>query len=369
MQPMHASLCSRPSPFRSRGWAHTRIPARFTSTALELSSHSSNHHGAKRTEERLSARALKEHAEKLSQCIIDGPAWSGHARWKGFMQVVASIVLELDKLSQVLTVAAEAKDIARARTEPARNPQREEDLEGSGLREQREHNDPLFDTLRQSLAQLDDYEMLLVDDALMGISEGSSAAVKTHRRTDFRRKLGLRETAVFVPRISQWGPASAYGTVHVWKVPSEGATEARQSAALARALKQAPQMATRQMMRYFQTQFLNTNISKSILRSMWDCLRKDTARERDGRQEEIDDRVLTWMSRKGVTDTDLFWDLRQMNGPHESDAFTPFWDEMGVYLELEIGAGAHERRAAGSEHVTHAATVISVPQLIRTRGC
>ena len=101
-------------------------------------------------------------------------------------------------------------------------------------------------------------------------------------------------------------------------------------------------------MRYFQTQFLNTNISKSILRSMWDCLRKDTARERDGRQEEIDDRVLTWMSRKGVTDTDLFWDLRQMNGPHESDAFTPFWDEMGVYLEMEIGAGAHERRAAGS---------------------
>ena len=83
-------------------------------------------------------------------------------------------------------------------------------MEGSGLREQREHNDPLFDTLRQSLAQLDDYEMLLVDDALMGISEGSSAAVKTHRRTDFRRKLGLRETAVFVPRISQWGPASAY---------------------------------------------------------------------------------------------------------------------------------------------------------------
>ena len=68
-------------------------------------------------------------------------------------------------------------------------------------------------------------------------------------------------------------------------------------------------MATRQMMRYFQTQFLNTNISKSILRSMWDCLRKDTARERDGRQEEIDDRVLTWMSREGVTDTDLFWDL------------------------------------------------------------
>ena len=96
-----------PSLFRSRGRAHTRIPARFTSTALELLSHSSNHHGAKRTEERLSARALREHAEKLSQCI-DGPAWSGHARWKGFMQDVASMALELDKLSQALVVAAAA---------------------------------------------------------------------------------------------------------------------------------------------------------------------------------------------------------------------------------------------------------------------
>ena len=133
------------------------------------------------------------------------------------------MALELDKLSQALTVAAGAKDIARARTAPARNPQREEYLEGSGLREQREHNDPLFDTLRQSLAQLDDYEMLLVDDALMGISEGSSAAVKTHRRTDFRRKLGLRETAVFVHVFRSGGPHPH--TVHVWKVPSEGATE------------------------------------------------------------------------------------------------------------------------------------------------
>ena len=38
---------------------------------------------------------------------------------------------------------------------------------------------------------------------------------------------------------------------------------------------------------------------------------------------------------------------------------------MTSYLELEVGAGAEERRTAGSMDVTHAAKVISVPSLIR----
>ena len=40
----------------------------------------------------------------------------------------------------------------------------------------------------------------------------------------------------------------------------------------------------------------------------------------------------------------VFWDLRTLNGAdgHKYDAF---WEEMGKFLQLEVGAGAHERRA------------------------
>ena len=94
-------------------------------------------------------------------------------------------------------------------------------------------------------------------------------------------------------------------------------------------------------------------------------MRTDAVRERDARQEEIDDRLLRWMASECVADSEVFWDLRKINGADTSDAFTPFWDEMASYLELEVGAGAEERRTAGSMDVTHAAKVISVPSLIR----
>ena len=99
---------------------------------------------------------------------------------------------------------------------------------------------------------------------------------------------------------------------------------------------------------------------------MFDCMNAgNVIRERGTREEEVDERVLSWMATEGMVEPEVFWDLRKMNGYDQCDALTPFWDEMGKYLELEVGAGAEERRTAATESYTHAAKVISIPQLVR----
>jgi hypothetical protein len=66
---------------------------------------------------------------------------------------------------------------------------------------------------------------------------------------------------------------------------------------------------------------------------MWDAL-SGHGRERDARQEQVDERVLQWMADEGVADERVFWDLRELNGA-AGEKFNAFWDEMAVYLNLE----------------------------------
>eukprot|EP00966_Prymnesium_polylepis_P008152 187744-Prymnesium_polylepis.1 len=114
------------------------------------------------------------------------------------------------------------------------------------------------------------------------------------------------------------------------------------------------------MMRDFYRRFAAAELPTAVLRAFWDEL-SPHQHERDERQAVIDDRVLTWMVSQGITEEAVFWDLRRLNGP-DGHMFDPFWDEMGVYLELDVGAGAHERRAADAGDITFASKVISIPQ-------
>ena len=128
----------------------------------------------------------------------------------------------------------------------------------------------MFDLLRATLANVEDYELVVLDNELMRVGQSAPYAVKTHTRSAFRQRLHLPETAVYVHLFRSGGPHPH--TMHVWKVPCDAAarSEARQNAALARALHDAPQRATRQMLRHFQQQFENVDVSQSVLRSMWD---------------------------------------------------------------------------------------------------
>ena len=121
---------------------------------------------------------------------------------------------------------------------------------------------------------------------------------------------------------------------------------------------EAPQLAMRAMLREFYAQFAATQTPPAILRRMWDALAPDgMARERDARQEEVDNRVLKWMASEGVVDDELFWDLRKIMNGRQGHTFDAFWDEMASFLELEVGAAAHGRRAAEAEDVTYASKV------------
>ena len=140
-------------------------------------------------------------------------------------------------------------------------------------------------------------------------------------------------------------------------------SQAKQVATVAQATKFAPIAATRHMMRDFYQTHTGTQLPTAVLRLMWDELSGGT-RERDSRQQVIDDNVLQWMTSVSVSDEAVFWDMRELNG-NDGHKFDPFWDELGSFLELEVGAGAHERRATEGVDIVYAATIISVPQLIR----
>ena len=325
---------------------------------------SEEHHGAKPLPERLSAAKLQRHADSLAG-FIGCAAWAETAPWQPFMQDVAALVDGMEKLAAAMVKKSAADRKARADPVPPRAPDREEDVEGSRPIEPCAPEAALerYDLLRARLAKLKDYELLLLDDALMGVNAASTVNVMSKARQAFREDLKLPGTGLYIHIYHSGGPRPH--TVHVWKLPAEAAlrSEAKQAAALAAVTVCAPRMASRQLMRDFYKQYAATELPEAVLRAMWDDL-SGGQRERDKRDELIDNRVLQWMASTGETGEAVFWDQRELNGA-SGDKFDAFWDEMGAYLELEVGAGAHERRAATAEDVTYAAKIVSVPQLIR----
>ena len=202
---------------------------------------------------------------------------------------------------------------------------------------------------------------MLLDDRIMGINPLSTETVKAKARMAFRSDLAIPEGDLYMHIFRAGGPRPH--VLHVWKVPMERA-EGRQVATVAAAAKAAPQLASRRTMSDFYARFAASKLSKAELRALFDEMSPST-RERDTRQEEIDDRVLQWMVSEGVMEEALFWDLRKLNGA-DGHKFDAFWEEMGAFLELEVGAGAHERRAAEAQDITYASKIISIPQLVRS---
>ena len=334
------------------------------------------------------------------------------------MTDVAALASGMERLVEAMDKRNAAMQATHRRSEPPRAPDREEDVDGSGLREPCASGgcDAKYAVLRGRLSQLAAYELLVIDDGLMGVDSASSRAVKFHARGAFLSGLAIPEAAVYLHVYHSGGPRPH--TLHVWKVPAEVAQrrEASQAATLAKVVEAAPRTATRQMMRDFYSKLAMTELPPAVLRTMWDVLAdgKCCKRERDGRQEEIDNRVLQWMANEGVANEEVFWDMRALNGD-DGVRFNAFWDELGAcaaalqrclppprartprcaqaalctprrahtvrtpcrahaaspnafrFLELEVGAGAHERRtaAAAEQDVTYASKIISVPQMIR----
>ena len=200
-------------------------------------------------QERLSAVKLRELGEKLGAYLGCAP-WAKTAGWQPFMSDVSTLASGMEKLAEVMTKDAAAKKAQRKKSEAPRAPDREEDVEGSGLKEPCPPEavcDAMYAVLRARLGNLDDYKPLALDDGIMGIDLTSSRNIKSRAREAFRSNLAIPETAVYLHVYHSGGPRPH--TLHVWKVPAEVAqrSEAKQASTLSQVVAQAPQQATRQM--------------------------------------------------------------------------------------------------------------------------
>ena len=316
------------------------------------------------TEERLSADKLRKHADQLVG-LLDCAKWTKTQPWQPFMRDLEALAGGMEKLVTAMDKNKNAVKVSRDTQEQARAPEHEEDVRESELKEPSAPGacPKKYDMLRLKLEKLDDYAVVVLDDNIMGVNPLSTSMVKRNTRRAYLKGLAIPEAALFVHIFLNGGPRPS--TIHVWKEPFNEAERSmgKRAAATAEAAAHAPTTASRQMMHDFFDQYAATKLPKAVLRSMWDGLSKGS-RERDARQEVIDNQVLQWMADEGVTDQATFWDMRSLNGA-DGHKFDAFWDELGGYLQLEAGAGAHERRAAEAEFVQYASKVISIPQMIR----
>ena len=140
------------------------------------------HHGEEKTDERLSAAELRKHGEKIGG-FIDCAAWAQTAAWQQFMSDVAVLADGMEKLAAAMTKTAAANRAGRQQAEPPRAPDREEDVEGSGLKEASGPGGcaDKYVVLRARLAKLADYELLHLDDDVKE-EEGSSTRVFERER-------------------------------------------------------------------------------------------------------------------------------------------------------------------------------------------
>ena len=153
-----------PSPLRLAGRVHLELPARFNTevrackplypdlpslpstltrylSSLSLACRaqalgertSEHHHGAKPTEDHLSAATLQAHATKLSR-FIGGPRWSELAHWQPFMDDVSALIEGVERLAAALMKNAAAKCKARQQTKPRHTPDDANDVDGSGYK-------------------------------------------------------------------------------------------------------------------------------------------------------------------------------------------------------------------------------------------
>ena len=93
---------------------------------------SAHHHGAKPTEERLSAATLQAHATKLSH-FIGGPRWSEQQRWSLFLGDLSALCEGMEKLAAAM--AKRTQGVNAAHNKPtAHTPDDANDTDGSGYK-------------------------------------------------------------------------------------------------------------------------------------------------------------------------------------------------------------------------------------------
>ena len=212
--------------------------------------------------------------------------------------------------------------------------------------------------LLKALQSVDEYEPIRVLDSHMGITMLTRFA--NNIRRGLYKSMSFGEFSVHVYFYMQGGPYPT--TAYIWRI-SEPLDGARHTAAIALASRNAPSCASRAMSREFFERFSVLGNQEAAMRAMYRFLSPHDLRAQNVAQRIVDDRCLQYLSQSEDTDPMLFFDLRHLNGP-KGDSFTPFWDTLGEFLQLEVGESAHERRHS-VDAIAYASRIVSIPSVIR----
>lgn len=122
-----------------------------------------------------------------------------------------------------------------------------------------------------------------------------------------------------------------------------------------------PMFSTRAMRREFINRYTSagSQYKPAILRDVFRFLTQDSSAAKTSTQSEVDERVCEFLLT--ADETNLFYDLRKLNGRPKDENLNPFWDELQRYLgDVSV---VHERR---HETVTYMPLAISIQSLIDT---
>ena len=215
-----------------------------------------------------------------------------------------------------------------------------------------------YEVLLELLSAAHEYEPLLVLDEHIGITHETSDA-RNARRT-FYKHMSFAEFPVKIHVFVHGGPHPS--NAYVWRITNP-LDLAKDSAAQALAVLNAPTHSSRAMTRDFFDRFATVGTSKMGLRAVLRYLLPDQVSSRTALEQERDNRFLKFCMASDDPDPTFFFDGRALNGA-PGTRFESFWDEMAVYLQFDIGENAEGRRH-GDDAVTYASKIISIPVLIR----
>ena len=322
-------------------------------------------HGPTREEaidERLETQKLLDNAAALcaSLDVAHVARWSKATEWTSFLDSIEAVALGLDKLGDGRLASQRRIRESKQRTGAARSPA---DAERTGkvmLLAQEPREPARYTQLLALLQDAEAYTPIRVLDSHMGLNARLVRTPKNIRRT-FYKDMSFTEFPVMLYTFAQGGPYPS--TAYVWRV-TEPLDLTLDGAAHAKAVAGAPSFSSRAMEKEFFSRFSVLGTSKVALRAMYRHIAPETVTMHDAYQEALDMRLLGFLAQRETVSPAMFQDLRALNGPAEAEKFLPFWDELGAYLQLEVGESAEQRRHSPYA-ISYASKVVSIPVLVR----
>ena len=154
--------------------------------------------------------------------------------------------------------------------------------------------------------------------------------------------------------------------VFAWRIPAEARerNDELTIAAVQAVSKLLPKYSTREMRRDFLMKYSKVaNAKPAVLRSMYRYLTGDESANYNAADDAVQSRLLDVLLQSD--DTELVYDLRQINGRPKDPRLNPFWDELGRFLDEK--AAVQERRQNNFLFMTFAMSFSDLLEQIKAR--